>query len=70
MKKVKFINIGHSNACFEVELKGELTEQFIIENVIPHCGSRNLSAGVNEEHTKGVVYGGFHVIGEFEVLER
>lgn len=34
-----------------------------------YCGFRNLLVGVNEEYMKGVVYGGFYVIGEFEVIE-
>lgn len=67
MNSVDFINVGYANACFTVEFSGELTEQFIIDNALPHCGSRNLSALVDEEHTEGLILGGVRTIGQFKV---
>ena len=67
MRNVDFINVGFANACFTVKLEGELTEGFIIENALPHCGSRDLSAVVDEEHTEGLILGGIRTIGQFKV---
>ncbi len=66
MTTIKFKNIGHSNANFECKVTGDVTEDFILEQVKPHCGSRNLEALLNKDRKSGIILGGFHQIGEFE----
>jgi len=69
MITVKFKNIGHSSANFEREVTGDVTEDFILEQVKPHCGSRNLEALLHKDKKSGIILGGFRKIGEFEFVE-
>lgn len=69
MVTIKFKNIGHSNANFERQVNGDITEDYILEQVKPHCGSRNLEALLHKDRKSGIILGGFHQIGEFEFSE-
>lgn len=69
MVTVIFKNIGHSNANFDRQVAGDVTKDFILEQVKPHCGSRNLEALLHEDGKSGVVLGGIRKIGEFELIK-
>ncbi len=64
--KVKFKNVGHSNACWEAECE-ELTEHWLFKQVKPYCMSRYLEFGYNEETGQGIILAGVRVIGNFHV---
>jgi hypothetical protein len=67
--KVKFINIGGAKVCFEVFTKGEVTLDFIISHVRPHCITFNLSAFLRRDGFTGVIIGGSNTIGEFAIVD-
>ena len=65
-----FRNVGYLNATFERKCKGELTYNWLCKQVKPYCMSRNLDFAYNKDTKQGTVFGGFRVIGEFEVKDE
>jgi hypothetical protein len=68
--KVKFINIGGAQVCFEVITHSEVTLDFIIRHVRPHCITFNLSAFLRRDGFTGVIMGGTNTIGEFAIVDE
>lgn len=47
--KVHFEKVGYANKNFSRECRGELTYDWLYEQVKPHCMSRNISFSYNKE---------------------
>ena len=65
--KVYFERVGHSNANFSRECGGELTYEWLYEQVKPYCMSRNIEFNYDEETGLGLIFGGFYTIGGFKI---
>lgn len=65
--KVYFERVGHSNANFSRECNGELTYEWLYEQVKPYCMSRNVEFNYSELTNEGLIFGGFHTIGGFKI---
>ena len=65
--KVYFERVGHSNANYSRECNGELTYEWLYEQVKPYCMSRNLSIRYSELTNEGLTFGGYQTIGAFKI---
>ncbi len=63
--KVHFEKVGYANKNFSRECRGELTYDWLYEQVKPHCMSRNISFSYNKETGVGHIFGGYQTIGGF-----
>lgn len=65
--KVYFERVGHSNANFVRECKGDLTYEWLYRQIKPYCMSRNIDFSYDEETNEGIIFGGLQTIGEFRI---
>lgn len=65
--KVYFERVGHSNANYSRECIGELTYEWLYEQVKPYCMSRNLSFSYCELTNEGLIFGRYQTIGGFKI---
>lgn len=65
--KVFFERVGHSNANFTRECKGELSYDWLYKQIKPYCMSRNIEFSYNEETGAGLIFGGLQTIGGFRI---
>ena len=65
--KVYFERVGHSNANFARECKGDLTYEWLYKQIKPYCMSRHIALSYDEETNEGIIFGGFRTIGGFRV---
>lgn len=66
--KVKFINIGKDQKCFEDECKVKLTEEWLYKKVKPYILSSVIEFYNLENGNVGVFVGGVRQVGEIEVI--
>lgn len=65
--KVLFERVGHSNVSFVRECKGELTYDWLYEQIKPYCMSKCIEFNYNEETNEGLIFGGLQTIGGFRI---
>jgi hypothetical protein len=65
--KVKFINIGKSEECFEDECKVKLTKEWLYKKVKPYILSSVIEFYNLQNGNVGVFVGGVRQVGEIEI---
>ena len=70
--KVYFERVGHSNANFSRECNGELTYEWLYEQIKPYCAPRKISFHYNEKTGYGLIFAGYksngyQTIGGFKI---
>lgn len=67
--KVYFENVGHSNASWQAEVKGELTYDWLYKQVKPHLLSRGIDFYLDGEGKGKIVVGYVRTVGTFRIEE-
>lgn len=65
--KVYFSNVGYGNRAWAAECKGELTYEWLYEQIKPFVKSRDIEFCYDEHTGLGLIFGGLHTIGGFRI---
>lgn len=65
--KVHFSNVGYGNRSWTAECKGELTYEWLYNQIKPFVKSRDIEFRYDEYTGLGLIFGGLHTIGGFQI---
>lgn len=68
--KIQFTNVGHTSACFTVDMK-VLSRNSLLREVKPHVKSKIIQFDYDEDKNEGKIYVGIlgRPAGEFKAID-
>ena len=67
--KVYFENVGRNKATWQAEVKGELTYEWLYNQVKPYLASRGIDFFLDEVGKGEILVGGIRTVGTFRIEE-